>query len=63
MVLEEGQEYYYKIVKVEDIWGEPVAEGFFSDGNIILPIQGQYAPEFACYIIIREIKENSDFFK
>ncbi|MBN2590350.1 MAG: hypothetical protein JXA96_10845 [Sedimentisphaerales bacterium] len=53
--LEEGQEYRYRIVNVEDIWGEPVVEEFLTDGSIVVPMQGIYSPECVCYIVTREI--------
>jgi hypothetical protein len=49
------QQYQYKIVSVDDIWGEPVAEGSIDDKYIKLEMTGPYAPQFACYLITRNI--------
>jgi hypothetical protein len=52
---ENGQQYKYRIVNVEDIWGEPAVEGTLSNGIIEVPMTGLYAPEFACYLVTRRI--------
>ena len=54
-ILEENQQYQYRIVNIENTWGEPVAEGTLADGTIEVPMQGIYAPQFACYLVTREI--------
>ena len=51
---EDGQQYDYRIVNIEDIWGEPAAEGTPVGGVIEVPMTGLYAPEFACYLVTRE---------
>lgn len=53
--LQEGQQYQYRIVNVEDIWSEPAAEGTLSDCTIEVPVQGFYAPQFTCYLVTREV--------
>ena len=54
---EEGKQYQYRIVNVENIWGEPAVEGIPTDGTIEVPMQGKYAPEFACYLVMRQAVE------
>lgn len=54
---EEGQQYQYRIVSVEDIWGEPAVEGTLIDGAIEVPMQGKYTLEFACYLVTRKPEE------
>lgn len=48
-----GKRYQYRIVSVEDIWGQPIAEGKLDDTPIELKMTGPYAPEFACYLVTR----------
>ena len=50
--LEEGRQYQYRIVNIENIWGEPVAEDTLIDGTIEVPMQG----EFACYLVTRKLE-------
>jgi hypothetical protein len=49
------QQYQYRIAGVDDIWGEPVAEGTIDDAYIKLEMTGPYAPQFACYLVTRSI--------
>ncbi|MFB0525402.1 MAG: RCC1 domain-containing protein [Phycisphaerae bacterium] len=53
--VKKAQQYQYRIVNVEDIWGQPVAEGKLDDTPVELRITGPYAPEFACYLVTRRI--------
>ena len=53
--VKKDQQYQYRIVNVEDIWGEPVAEGTLDDRPIELRMTGAYAPEFACYLVTRNV--------
>jgi hypothetical protein len=53
---ENEKQVEYKIVNVEDIWGEPAAEGTLTNGTIEVPMQGLYAPEFTCYLVTRVAK-------
>ncbi len=49
------EQYQYQLVSVDDIWGEPVAEGSINDKYIKLDMIGPYAPQFACYLVTRWI--------
>jgi hypothetical protein len=49
-----GRDTPFCIVSVEDIWGQPAAEGRFEGQPVELPVTGVYAPEFACYLVIVE---------
>jgi hypothetical protein len=42
---------HYRIVSVENIWGQPAAEGRIEDKPVDVPLAGVYAPEFACYLV------------
>ncbi len=53
--MKKSQQYQYRIVSVDDIWGEPVAEGIIDDKNIKLEMTGPYAPQFACFLVTRSI--------
>jgi hypothetical protein len=46
----------YSIVNVENIWDfTPVAEGTYHEGeSISIPMTGNYAPEFACYLVTKK---------
>ncbi len=48
-----GQSSQYRLVNVEDLWGEPEHEGALTDGILEVPVQGPEAPEFACYLVTR----------
>jgi len=54
---EDGKQYEYRIVNIEDIWGEPVVDGTLINGTIEVPMQGLYAFEFACYLVTRQAEE------
>jgi hypothetical protein len=49
------KQYQYKIISVDDIWGEPIAEGTIDDKYIKLDMTGAYAPQFACFLVTRSI--------
>jgi hypothetical protein len=48
-------QYQYRLFSVDDIWGEPIAEGMIDDKYIKLELTGHYAPQFACYLVTRWI--------
>ncbi len=48
------EQYQYKIVGVDDIWGEP-AEGIIDGKYIKLEMTGPYAPQFGCFLVTRWI--------
>ena len=50
--LQEGKQYQYRIVNVENIWGEPVVEGTLTNGTIEVPLHG----EFTCYLVTRQTR-------
>lgn len=52
-VLEAGQKY--RLLDVHDIWGKPEAEGAFDGKAVEIAIKGNWAPEFGCYILFREV--------
>ncbi|MBN2182355.1 MAG: hypothetical protein JW715_10610 [Sedimentisphaerales bacterium] len=54
---DDGRQYQYRIVNVEDLRDEPAVEGTLIDGAIEVPIQGLYAPELACYLVTRQTQE------
>ncbi len=43
----------YRVHNVEDIWAKPVQEGRGSGEPARLKMVGPYAPEFACYLLVR----------
>ena len=49
---EDANEYAYRVVNVENIWGEPAVEGTLTNGTIEVPLHG----EFACYLVTRQAK-------
>ncbi len=54
--LRKDQQYRYRIVSVDDIWGQPVAEGQINGAPIKLTMTGTFAPEFGCFLITRWIQ-------
>jgi len=43
-----------RAVSVEDIWGQPVVEGRFAGQPVAIRMAGTYAPEFACYLLVKQ---------
>jgi len=52
-VLKPGQKF--RIVDVHDIWGKPEVEGAYEGKPVELKMTGRWAPEFACYLLFREM--------
>lgn len=50
-VLKPGQTF--RILKVDDLWGEPALKGQYDGKPVDIAIAGAYAPEFAVYLIER----------
>jgi len=50
-VLKPGQKF--RVMELHDIFGKPVLEGAYDGKPVALPMAGPYAPEFACYLLIR----------
>lgn len=48
----------YRVHSVEDIWAAPVDEGRFSGDPARLKMAGSYAPEFACYLLVRVMRQS-----
>ena len=42
----------YRILHLDDIWGQPVVHGMFDGSPIDLAIDGICGPEFACYLVL-----------
>ena len=44
----------YSVLGVEDIWAKPVQQGRFTGDPVRVKMAGAYAPEFACYVVVRQ---------
>ncbi len=41
----------YRVLSVQDVWGAPVVQGAYSGGPVAMPMIGNYAPQFATYLV------------
>ncbi len=44
----------FRFINVEDYWGAPVLETPWTGQPITLPLAGSFAPQFVCYVVLRE---------